>query len=49
MMFQTFKISMTDHPIETLIGWSLIDLIASINFSLLITRTEVYRRGVTQW
>ena len=41
--------SKDDSPCECLRGWSLIDLIASINFSLLSTRTEVYRRGVTQW
>jgi len=41
--------SKTDSPCECLRGWSLLDLIASINFSLLSTRTEIYRRGVTQW
>ena len=41
--------SLCDSPCECLRGWSLLDLIASINFSLLSTRTEVYRRGVTQW
>jgi hypothetical protein len=41
--------SKADSPCECLRGWSLIGLIASINFSLLSTRTEVYRRGVTQW
>lgn len=41
--------SLCDSPYECLRGWSLISLIASINFSLLSTRTEVYRREVTQW
>jgi len=41
--------SFCDSPIECFKGWSLIELIASINFLLLSTRTEVYRRGVTQW
>jgi hypothetical protein len=41
--------SLCDSPCECLRGWSLIELIVSINFSLLSTRTEVYRRGVTQW
>ena len=41
--------SLYDSPCECLRGWSLIELISSINFSLLSTRTEVYRRGVTQW
>ncbi len=40
--------SLCDSPHECLRGWSLIELIASINFSLLSTRTEVYRRGVTK-
>ena len=38
--------SKVDSPCESFKGWSLIELIASINFSLLSTESEVYRRQV---
>ena len=38
--------SKVDSPIESFKGWSLNDLIASINFSLLRTELNIYRRQV---
>lgn len=38
--------SKVDSPCESFKGWSLIDLIASINFSLLSTKNKIYRRWV---
>jgi hypothetical protein len=38
-----------DSPCESFKGWSLIELIASINFSLLSTEKEVYRRQVVTY
>lgn len=38
--------SKVDSPIESFKGWSLNGLIASINFSLLSTRSKFYRRQV---
>ena len=41
--------SKVDSPCESFKGWSLIDLMASINFSLLSTEREVYRQQVVTY
>ena len=48
LMVSVRKCLKIDSPIESFKGWSLNDLIASINFSLLSTRSKDYRRQVVK-